>query len=115
MFKKLTKLDYQRTPKQAIGFCLVLLLITILGEIVINIFARDVWEAIRIIQYVKILTYVPLSLLILYKKRALKNVGYILLAVLSGLLVFFPVPFVELLPIAFLTTRKAKVDYAEKT
>jgi len=112
MFKNLTDFSYKRTGKEALGFYLAyLLLIVLIGVLsgVVSALAsgqQNYELGFRIGNIIAILSCLGLSFAVLSKKNLMNNFGFILLALLSGLLAFIGGGLVGLLPAAYLTTKK---------
>ena len=111
MFKNLTDFSYKRTRKEALGFYLsYLLLIIIVGGLIGALAGLVIGEGsfeigLRFGNIVAILTVLGLSFAILKKKNLLNNFGYILLALVSGILAFLGGGLLGLIPAAYLTTK----------
>ncbi len=119
MFKNLTKLEFNRTGLQALGFYLAYLLLLILsggliGGMVAGIFANDADEAyqmgLKLGNIMAVLYCITITILVLKKKKLLNNFAYILLVLLSGLLSILLGGLGGLIPVAYLTTKKAEIE-----
>lgn len=118
MFKDLTKLGYDRSPSQAVGFYLayMLLLAAVAALIsgIIGSFMPDEKSAfdigLKIGATIAVLSCLALSLMILKEKKQLDNFSLILLSFLSGLIAIFIGGLGGLIPVAYLTTRKSKTN-----
>lgn len=115
MFKRLTDLGYRRSTVEAIGFYLAYLLLTMLVSgilsAVVGVYLGDkVADAyqlgVKIGNLTAIIVSMGITFLVLWKKRLLNNFGYILLALLAGVLAVFIGGLAGLMPVAYLTTRK---------
>jgi hypothetical protein len=113
MFNNLTDFGYQRSTKEAIGFYIAyLFLIIILGLILAfglgSIMQKDAYNFGLIIgNVVAIVVSLGVSFLILKEKKLLGNSGFILLAILSGVLATILGGLGGLIPAAYLTTKPA--------
>lgn len=113
MFKNLTNFGYQRSAKEAIGFyiaylALFMLIGAIFGGIGGLVAQNKTFDfGLRIGNIVAIITSLGLSFLILKEKNLLGSFGFILLALLSGLIALFIGGLGGLLPAAYLTTKPA--------
>lgn len=111
LFKNLTDFSYKRTGKQALGFYLAyFVLIVIVGALIGGLASLSIGDAsinlgVRYGNILAILVTVGLSFLILNKKNLLDHFGYILLALLSGLLAFLGGALLGLIPVAYFTTK----------
>jgi len=113
MFKNLTNFGYQRSAKEAFGFYLAYLVLVmivsgVLGgtlEVVMQNNTLDFGFRMGIV--IAVIFSSGISFLILKEKRLLGNFGFILLALLSGLLTLFSGCLGGLIPAAYLTTRPA--------
>jgi hypothetical protein len=112
MFKNLLNFSYKRSGVEAVGFylayfLLILLVAFLFGGLCGVIFpdhAAVIGYRIGVVLAVCLCLY--LSFLILVKKSLLNHYGYLLLAILSGILAVFGGGILGLIPVAFLTTRK---------
>jgi hypothetical protein len=111
IFNNLTDFGYQRSTKEAIGFYIAYLFLIIiiglllgfgLGAIVQN---NTYNFGLAIGNIVAIVVSLGVSFLILKEKRLLGNFGFVLLALLSGLLAIFLGGLGGLIPAAYLTTK----------
>lgn len=117
MFKNLGNLGYQRNWKEAIGFYIVyfvamVVVAAILGAMVAAIFlpasagrSGGFAMGVRLGLVMAIIATLVLSFSILAKKNLLHNFGFILLALLAGLLAVAGGGLLGLIPVAYLTTR----------
>ncbi|MGI6775953.1 MAG: hypothetical protein ACOX5S_01485 [Patescibacteria group bacterium] len=111
MFKNLLDYSYKRSFKEAIGFYISYLVLTLILAVLLTSvlgptsgqenfdFGYRVWNLVAII------VTVTLSFLILKKKEFLGNFFYFILALLSGVLSYFGGGLLGLIPVAFLSTR----------
>lgn len=117
MFKKLTEFSYKRNWKGAIGFYLAYLL---LGFILGGIFGilstiqsgattpSEGFDAgFKIGAIISIIYPLTISFIVLVQRKLHKNFGWVILALLSGLLAAFGGSLLGLLIPAFMTTRGA--------
>ena len=116
MFKDLMVLEKQRTGKEAFGFYLAYLLLSVVVFGVVGGFIgaigapSDFGEGFE--QGQAIGGYLPypfslvLSALVLFRKGHLKSFGFVLIGLSSGVLAWFFAPFLGLVPTAYLTTIK---------
>lgn len=113
MFKHLTNFGYTRTANQAIGFYVAYLLLTIVAAGLLAgtlgvLTGNDSFQfGARIGAFTAIVVSVLLCFVILKQKHLLNNFGYILLALIAGVVAFFAGGLGGLIPAAYLTTRKA--------
>lgn len=115
MFKHLTEFGYTRNAKEAIGFyiahlILIMLVSALLAPVLgmmMNIADTDSFNfGLKIGKITAAVITTVIAFLILKEKKLLDNFGYILLALLSGILAVFIGGLGGLIPVAFLTTRK---------
>jgi len=113
MFKHLTNFSYKRNAKEAIGFYIAyLVLIMIVGALLASALGivMDTSDSftfgLKVGNVTAIIITTVVAFLILKEKKLLSNFGYILLALLSGILAVFLGGLGGLIPVAFLTTRK---------
>lgn len=112
MFKNLTDFGYKRNIKEAVGFymaylVLVMLVGGILGGILGVVMQNNTFGfGLKVGNVIGVITSLGVSFLILKEKKLLGNFGFILIALLSGLLALFIGGLGGLIPAAFLTTRK---------
>jgi hypothetical protein len=113
MFNKLTDLKYKRDTKQAFGFYVAyligIILLAMVSAAVLGVATgnQDNFQfGLRVGTFVAILSCLGLSFAILQKKKLLQNFGFILLALVSGVLALFGGAIVGLIPVAYFTTRK---------
>jgi len=117
MFKHLANFSYKRNKKEAIGFYIAYLVLTMLVGVLLAgtlgiFFERGASAAngfnfgFEIGSITAVIVSVGVSFLILKEKKLLGNFGYILVAILSGILALFSGGLGGLIPTAFLTTRK---------
>ncbi len=114
MFKNLTSFGYQRSITEAVGFYLAYLLLLMIaaGGLAIMLAAAmgqsDNFNFGLIVgNILAIIASSGISFMILKEKKLLSNYGFILLALLAGVLAFFIGALGGLIPAAFLTTRTA--------
>ena len=119
MFKKLMEFDYDRTPKEAFGFYVAYLVLCMLlsglAAGILSIFSiiDDSFQAgLRVGTIIAVIVSVFLSLFVLSEKKLLNKFPYLLLVILSGVLAFYIGGLGGLIPVAFLTTRKSKIEEA---
>lgn len=113
MFKNLTNFSYKRNWKEAIGFYLAFFLVCIIlgaiaGASVGISGAMDVYKSRRAGTVVSVIFCLIVSGLLLKEKKLFKNFGYILLALLSGLLAVFGGSLLGLIIPAFMTTKESR-------
>jgi len=114
IFNNLTDFGYQRSTKEAIGFYIAYLFLIIIFGVFLAfglsaIVQNNTYNFGLIIgNVVAIVFSLGVSFLILKEKNLLGNFGFILLALLSGLLAIFLGGFGGLIPAAYLTTKPAK-------
>lgn len=115
MFKNLTNFAYQRTPKEAVGFyiaflVLIMLIAAIMGGVLALVMPNFSFNSgVRIGTICALISSLGLSFVILKEKKSLGNFSLILLALLSGLLSLLAGGLGGLIPVAYLTTRPAKI------
>ena len=113
MFKNLTSFGYQRSTKEAIGFYLAyLVLVMIVGAVLGGTLGvamqNDTFDfGLRVGNVIAVIVSSGVSFLILKEKKLLNSFGFILLALLAGLLALFIGGLGGLIPAAYLTTRPA--------
>ena len=117
MFKKLTKFSYKRNWKEAIGFYLAYFLVgLILGGIAGGLssiqsgattFSEGFSAGLGIGQIVGIIYSLIISFVVLIQRKLYKNFGWVILALLNGILAFFGAALLGLVIPAFMTTRGA--------
>src|SRR3989344_840855 len=115
MFKHLTNFSYKRNWKEAIGFYLAYFLVgIILGgiggalygiQLGATTFSEGFNGGLGIGAVVGIVYSLAIAILLLIQKKLYKNFGYIVLALLSGILAAFGGSLLGLVIPAFLTTR----------
>jgi hypothetical protein len=111
MFKHLGDFGYKRSGKEAFGFYLAYLLIILLAAFIIAVTVSlatggtDYTTGTRIGDIIAIIMTLVLSFTVLQAKGLLGNFGYIVLALVSGILAFLGGGILGLIPVAFLTTR----------
>lgn len=115
MFKNLLKFEYNRNLKESIGFYIAYFIFLMIvsglmaGLIGLMVDPQDNFNfGLKIGNIIAIVTTLSLSFLILFKKNLLNNFGYLLIALISGLLATLGGGILGLIPVAFLTTRKNK-------
>jgi hypothetical protein len=115
VFTNLTNLSYQRNKKEAIGFYITYLVITILlGTIISAIVGVIVGHSsfslgIKIATLTALVVSVALSFLVIKRKKVTDNYGYIILALLSGVLALLGGGILGLIPTTYLSTRKSSI------
>ena len=116
IFNNLTDFSYQKSTTEAIGFYIVyLLLIIVLGTLLAlglgSTLQNDTYDAygygLVVGNIVAIVISLGISFLILKEKNLLGNFGFILIALLSGVLALFLGALGGLIPAAYLTTKPA--------
>lgn len=119
LFSRLTDFGYQRSKKEAFGFYIVYLLLTMIAGGVISGTAAalldftDVYQAsVRIGTGTALVVCVGLSFAVLKQKKLLGNLGLVALAALSGVIALFGGALIGLIAVAFLTTRPNGVQEA---
>jgi uncharacterized Tic20 family protein len=109
MFRDLLLLEKDRTGKEALGFYLAYLLLTVLlGALagVLAVISATPAEGYMMGRFAGIIFCIVLSFAILYKKKRLQSFGLVLIVVLSGLGAIFLGGLLGLVPAAYLTTIK---------
>ena len=111
MFKNLTNFDHQRNKKEAVGFYIsYLVFIVLLGATIqavliqLSLFSLEAWVKIGSILSTSICIF--LSYKILKARNLTKNVNYLSLSLLSGLLALSSWTIFGLMIPAYLTTVK---------
>lgn len=111
MFKNLTDLKYTRTSKEAFGFYLAYLLLTVILSAtfgaILGLFLGD--SAVDLGHSLGTLVAVIISMglaLYLLKIKKLKSFKYLLIACVAGLLSLFGGGLLGLIPASYLTTKK---------
>ena len=114
MFKNLTSFGYQRSTVEAVGFYLTYLLLLMIAAgglasmLGVAMGQSDNFNFGLIVgNMLAVISCSGISFLILKEKKLLSNYGFILLALLAGVLAFFIGAIGGLIPAAFLTTRTA--------
>jgi len=113
MFKHLVDFRYQRNTKEAIGFYLAYFLLFILiggllgGATAILNTEAVTGSAMRAGAIFAVMACVSLYLVVMVSKKV-TSFGYLLLAVVAGICAIFLGALLGLVPVAFLTTKKAK-------
>jgi len=111
MFKELTNLGYQRSAKEAFGFYIAYLLLAMFSCVImsniVGIILKDsnINLALRIGSITAVIVSIGLSFFVLKEKKLLGNFGFILLALLSGLLALKIGGMGGLIPVAYLTSK----------
>lgn len=111
MFKNLTDFSYKRTNKEAFGFYLAYFLLLVLigfliGAVIGIVSTENAFQlGLRAGQVFAIIFTVGLSFMVLSKKKLLNKFGYILLALLAGVLAIFGGALLGLIPVAYLTKK----------
>lgn len=116
MFKHLTDLSYTRNGKEAFGFYLAYFLFIVIASMIVVMLFGGLNETyydgfirgMRLGTAVAITSCLSLSFFIITQKNLLDNFGYILLALLSGLIASFGGGLLGLIIPAFLTTQGKK-------
>ena len=113
MFKNLTNYSYRRTKKEAAGFYIAYLVLTILlgtlvSAIVGLILGRSSFDlGVRIGTLTALVVSMGLSFAIIKRKNIMNNLGLIILALLSGVLALLGGGLLGLIPTAYLSTRSS--------
>ena len=114
MFKNLTSFGYQRSTIEAVGFYLTyLLLLMIAAGGLVSMLGVAMGQSdnlnfgFTVGNMLAVIACSGISFLILKEKKLLSNYGFILLALLAGVIAFFIGAIGGLIPAAFLTTRAA--------
>lgn len=113
MFTNLTNLSYQRNKKEALGFYITYLVITILlGTFISAVAGLIVGHSsfslgIKIATLTALVVSMALSFLIIKRKKTTDNYGYIIIALLSGVLALLGGGILSLIPTTYLSTRKS--------
>ena len=117
MFKKLAEFSYKRNWKEAIGFYLAYFLVgLILGGIAGGLssiqsgattFSAGFNAGLGIGQIVGVIYSLIISFVVLIQRRLYKNFGWVILALLNGLLAFWGGSLLGLIIPTFMTTRGA--------
>jgi len=113
MFKNLTRFGYQRSTKEVFGFYLAyLVLIIIVGAVLAGTLGVAMQNntfdfGLRVGNVMAVIVSSGVSFLILKEKKLLGRFGFILLALLAGLLALYVGGLGGLIPAAYLTTRPA--------
>ncbi len=111
MFKKLTDFSYKRSGKEALGFYvayLVLIIISagLLGGVIGLILGEEgITLGMRVGNLIAVFMCLAISFVLLSKKRETGNFGFILLALLSGILAFLGGGILGLIPAAYISTK----------
>lgn len=111
MFKNLTDLSYKRNTKEAIGFYLAYLLLVAIAAMIAGgglgiATGNNTFDyGYKVGNVVAIVSCLLLSFVILNKKNLLSNFGFVLVALLSGVVAMFGGGLLGLIPTAYLSTR----------
>ena len=109
MFKDLTNFAKKRTGWEAFGFYLAYLLLIIVVALLLGAMVAlldfNTGVAFRAGNIFAIAICLTLAFMVLKQKNLASNFGFILLALLSGVLAFIGGGILGLIPVAFLTTR----------
>jgi hypothetical protein len=109
VFRNLTNLSYRRTPVESLGFYLFYLVIFLLlsasAHSLASYFTADPDFALRVSRFVGGLGATVLAMALLLAKGLTKNLGYVLLAFLAGLVTLSTGGFFGLLVPAYLSSR----------
>ena len=113
MFKNLTNVKYKRTAKEALGFYLAYFFLALLigglaGALVGGLAnQRSVFDmSLRVGNVVAIIFSAGISYYILKAKKLTNRYGFLVLAILAGILAGFGGALLGLIPAAYLTTKK---------
>jgi hypothetical protein len=110
MFEQITEFGYKRDLAQVVGFYIAylvmgILAIFIVGALYVLIIPSTTFETgVRLGTFAAIIICIVLSILIIQKKKLMSNLGYILLALIAGILAFIGGMLLGLIPVAYLTT-----------
>lgn len=113
IFNNLADFSYRRNTKEAIGFYIAYLFLTIVPGIVLALALGSImWNdtygfGLTVGNIVAVVVSLGVSFLILKEKNLLGNSGFILLALLSGVLAIIFGGLGRLIPAAYLTTKPA--------
>lgn len=106
MFSKLTDYSYKRNTKEAVGFYIAyLLLVTLLSALAGALFGGDFQSGWQLGTKVAVIVSTLLSFILLFKRKLIGNFGYILLAILAGILAYFGGGLLGLIPAAYISTK----------
>ena len=109
MFKNLANFKRKRTVKEAVGFYLAFLLIGILLGVLAGsiggILTGGNSLSFQLGNIGAIIFCLTLSFLILQKKKLMGHFGFLLLAIVSGIIAIYGGCLFGLIPVAYLTTR----------
>lgn len=113
MFSDIFKLHIKRTALQALGFYIAYLLLLIIvcaiaGAIAGTLSGGGFQAGLEIGQFIAILSCLILGFAIL-KQKSTFSLGYVLLALLAGVLAALGGGLLGLIPVAFLTTRQSSL------
>jgi hypothetical protein len=112
MFNKLMDLSYERSLLEAvvfyvIYFILFLLLVMLLGAVAGILFGAGYEDGVKLGWVFAIVACPVLSVAVLVQKKQMGSIFYVFIAILSGFCALFVGSLLGLVPVAFLTTRKA--------
>lgn len=118
MFTGLLDFDYRRTGRQAIGFYLFYLLLTIVASAIAGgltglFVAGGVDLGIRVGTFVAVIVSLALSAAVLSKRGRFAHPGYVLLSLVCALGALFAGGLVGIVAPAFLSTREGQASAEE--
>lgn len=115
MLKNLTNFSYKRSWKEALGFYLTYLLVSIslggIGDMFFGILSRaliidrNFYSSANIGTMIIILFCLIIACMVLTRRKLYANFGYVILVLLSGILASFGGSLLGLIIPAFMTTR----------
>jgi uncharacterized membrane protein len=113
MFNKLTDFSYKRSAMEALGFYIAYFILIVIGAGVLGGVVGAMVQntdtaydlGIRVGTIVAVISSITISFLILKGKNLSDNLGFLILALLSGAIAIFVGALGGLIPAAYLTTR----------
>ena len=111
MFKELMNLAYKRSAPQAFGFYIVYVILTLLTAALLGSLlglsglVQGFQAGVRVGAIVAIIATLVVAFWVLYAKKLLGNVAYIIIALLAGGLSVLGGAILGFIAVAYLTTR----------
>lgn len=121
MFSHITDFSYQRTRKQAVGFYIAYLILTVLigglaGGIIGVATEQSTFEqGLKVGDLTATAVVIILGFIILHAKGRLSHFGYLVLVILSGIITIFGGGILGFLVTAYLTTRPIRLIPATRS
>jgi hypothetical protein len=111
MFKNLMNYGFQRNAMEAIGFYLahlvLLMIVAVLSAAMLAVaMQNDAFDfGLKVGSVTAVIFCLGVSFLILKEKELLRSFGFVLLAIIAGMVTLYYGGIVGLIPVAYLTTR----------